>query len=684
MRPGLLATLLLLVAALPARAALPAVSGTPDPAVDEVPADGAPEGVAYSLANGFPLWYRDANGLKLALCDDQVAEFAPGVPSHPCLTAEPFPSAPRSFPLNFGGEALYWTASSFRAFASSSTVGGVLQLFLSDVLVVLSLEASFQNLIPIDGDQATFARIRIRANLPQPGTYLVTHPYGEVTYVVVGAAEREIDQTQDIGNMPPHVVGAPVPPGGPPPRGDFTLALRDGPEPPPGPFDPAIDAGVISTVATGIGPFLRPAATPGGAPLDPLLASSGALYLADPGNDLPPPATGPLTVPVTGSPLGADRNAFTITLLDPPEGFFLNAEEGTQTVVFDRFQVAGKIFDDGPNAAPLAAPDAAATAPGVPVAIDVLANDLDVVDPIANRHGIHPQAIGLPSNDPADLPGTILLTRPLTTPNGGIVRRSTTFTTGETVLVYTPAPGFAGTDVFEYVVQDTGGRVSAPATVTVLVEDVVVSRADVRPRNGKWDIRGTTSATDANEVALFASPRALLSGAGVVPPAASGARGAATFAVRPGEIEFRLRLDRAPASAITAAHLHLGLPGENGPAVLFLFDEVVDGPFTGAKAAVLGPARLLFVPARPSLTFEEVQAAVLAGAAYVDVHTVALAAGELRGQVTAPLIGTAPVDATGAFAFTGRSRASPGGLPATVTAVSSHGIRAATVPLRFR
>lgn len=665
-------------AATPARGALPAVSGSPEPAVNEVLAGDPPATVAYSLANGFPLWYRDQSGLKLQLCLDHEVELTPGVAITPCLTAKPFPTLPLSFPSNFGTEALFWTASGFTPFASTLSVDGVItQVFAGDALLVLSLEASFQNLIPIDGEQAVFGRIRIRANLPIPGTYRITHPYGQADYTVTAiSAVREINQTQDIGNMPPHVLGLPTPPAGPPPRGDFTLALQDGPEPLTGPFDPAIDAGVISAVATGLGPFLLPAATPGGAPLAPVVAANGAVYLFDPGTDFAPNTTA-----ITGGVDGV--NAFTIELLDPPPGFVLNQLDGTQTVRIDQFQVMGKVFDDGPNAAPLARPDSAATAKDRPVTIDVLANDLDVVEPTTNRHGLDPQALGLPSIDGTDLPGTILLTEPLITANGGTAQRATVFSTGETTFVYTPAPGFTGTDTFEYVVQDTGGLVSAPATVSVLVEDVVVTGADYRARTGKWHVRGTTTAPEANVVTLYGSPRAILAGANVTPPVVSGARGAATFAVRPDAIDFRLALDVLPGSTVTAAHLHLGAPGTSGPAVFFLFDEPVNGPFTGARVARLTPARLLFVPDQ-LVTFEDVVAAVVAGQAYVDVHTTSFPDGELRGQISAPLIGSAPVDAAGAFSFTGHSRASPGAPPATVTAVSGHGIRTATAPLRMR
>lgn len=671
------AALASLLVALPAGGALDAVSGTPDPAIDAVLAGGAKEDVAYSLANGFPLWYRDASGLKLQLCVDQHA-FIGGVQRAPCLTAEPFTTVPLSFPLNFGAEAIYWTASAFQAFQSVQVLAGGIEVpFTGNVLLVLSLEASFQNLVPIDGEQAVFSRIRIRAELPQGGTYRITHPYGQVEYSVPAASIlREINQTQDIGNIPLGVPGEIVPPGGPPPSGDFTIALRDGPAPSTNPFDPAFDAGIVSTLPTGIGPFLFPATVPGGDPLPPVAASSGALYLSDPGTDLLPNA-----VPITGSVTGP--NALVVELLNPPEGFFLNAIDRTNTLVIDRFQVVGRIFDDGPNAPPVALPDSAVTAKGEPVEIDVLTNDFDLVDPVTNRHGIDRQAIGLPSNAP--VPGTILLTRPLVTANGGTVRRSTTFTTGEAVLEYTPAPGFAGVDTFEYVVQDSGGLVSAPATVTVLVEDLAVAAAEFRVRTGRWNVRGTSSAAAGNVVTLFASPRAVLAGSDVVPPAATGAHGAVTFTVRPDAIDFRLVIEPATATPPSSVQLHLGLPGETGPVVFFLHDAPVDGPFTGEKTGTLLPPRLIFVPSRPDLTIADVADALVAGTAYVDVRTTGLPNGELRGQVGAPTIGTAPVDpATGGWSFTGRSNVSPGWRPASVSARSSNGIRSAAKPLEFR
>jgi hypothetical protein len=106
---------------LPAQAELDAVSGLPsgDPAVlSGISGDGNPASVAVNLANGFPLWYRDANGRKLQLCLDTALEVAPGVVVNPC-EYEPPTAAPPSFPGNFGAEAIYWSTVALGNYVSS-------------------------------------------------------------------------------------------------------------------------------------------------------------------------------------------------------------------------------------------------------------------------------------------------------------------------------------------------------------------------------------------------------------------------------------------------------------------------------------------------------------------------------------------------------------------------------------
>lgn len=667
----------LLGGALPGRAAaaLESVSGAPDAAVDPtaltaVPAGGVAQDVAYSLSNGFPIWYQDANGLKLALCLDQRVERTPGISFLPCLTAESFRGAPISFPANFGAEAFYWSATAFGTYTSS--VAG--QPVVGDALLVLAHEAGFASGLGVDGNQAVFGRIRIRISVPVAGTYRVIHPYGEAQYVVVVPGSRAINQTQDLGNL--------LGPAGAPPAGDFTVSLRDGPDPATDPFVlppgyPGVSAtpqGIVSSAPAGLGPFLVPAA-----PFQPVTALNGSTYLADPGTDL-----APLTVPVTAGPHG---NVFSIELLDPPDGVFLDGANSSQVVVLDRFQLTGKVFDDGPNLPPVANDDAAAAARGSSVVIDVVANDVDPVG-ARNVHGIQraAPALGLPT-DPGDLRQAILLTAPLATARGGTVRRFTELLSGKTTFLYTPAAGFTGVDTFPYVVQDTGGLISAPATVTVTVEDLAVTKAEYRARTGKWRVEGTSSDGTGNSVVLLAGPQARLAGESEVPAVVSAGAGSATLRLSGDAIEYRLAVNGIPAAEISAAEIRVGPPGRNGPVAFVLHQAFFDGEFTGEKSGRLSDAELVLGVDQTLAgihSFSDALQAIAAGNAYVNVRTTAHPDGELRGQLDLATIGTAPVDGHGKWAFTGKSTASPGGAPASVNVVSANGIRLFGAPLRLR
>jgi len=640
----------------PARAELTAVSGKPDPAVNEVIASGDPTQVAFSLAHGFPLWYRDLNGLKLELCLDKEVATASGT-FFPCLTEEPFAGGPVSFPSNFGSEAFWWSATAFGTFTSSLD-GAPLP---GDALLVMGQEAAFAFAV-LDGSQTAFGRIRIRINVPVPGTYEVTHPYGTATYVVpvAGTLAREINQTQDIGNF---LVS------GPPPTGNFLLALANGPAPvlPPG-FDPGIDAAIVADVATGIGPFLVPDG------LLPVVALNGNRYLSDPGTLLVP-----RMVPVTGGPNG---NVFRIRLLNPPAGFLLNAAGNSQEIVFDQFQVHGKIFNDGPNLAPVASDDLAATGKDRPISIDVTANDLDISDG-ANVHGLNPQAIALPSANPADLPGTFLLTQPQATAQGGTVRRFTSIVTGKATFTYTPPPGFTGEDTFTYVVQDTGGLISAPATVTVLVEELQSTRAEYRTKQGKWRIAGTSSDTSPHTISLFTDPRATLSGAAEVPAVVSPARGLATLAASAEAIDFEISLDPLPASSVTAVQIQAGAAGTNGPVIFTLYDSRSTLPLANPLS---GRSLAFNLQPRPEIginNFSDALNAILSGNAYINVQTTAQPGGEIRGQLARPLIGTATVAANGSWSFQGKSRTLPG-KSRSIGIQSDKGVHLLAVPLKMK
>lgn len=650
-----------------ARAELAAVSGkaaagNPN-ALTEVLAGGNPADVAVSLAHGFPVWYRDTNNVKLELCLDK-----PNAGITPCVTAEPFTGAPISFPNNFGPEAFWWMATAFTTY--DSRLNGAL-VSGGDLLLVLALEAAFANDIVDDTQQVAFGRIRIRMNVPVPGTYRVTHPYGTTDYVVAAAgAGREINQTQDLGILTPQ---------------NFLTVLPIGPDPAtivPLPGFPAIDSGIISSAATNIGPFLRPTATP----YNPATHLGGPLvvgtnrYLGEPGLEITP-----ITQPIVAGPPNATPQppVFTVELINPPANFFLNAVDNTQIITLNQFQVMGKMFNDAPNVAPVAVADIAATAKNTPVTIDVAANDTDVVamdpaDPFnpanplnTNVHGINPQAVGI-FVSPADIRRTVSFT----TAAGGTVSRFTNLATGRATFTYTPASGFTGVDSFQYVVQDTGGLVSAPATVTVTVEDLGLTRADYRSRFGKWRIEGTSSDITANSVTIHGGPRAFLSGS-------TAARGRLGLKVTPSAISYRISLDTPPATAPT--RIDIRLDAADGPAIFTLYDSTFDGPIGSVRSGTLTSANLQPRFANGVGTFAEAIARIENGTTFVTVRTSATpgGAGELSGRLTRPVVGTATVGANGKWTFLGKSVVSPGPF-GSVSATSSNGISTGGVGLNLR
>lgn len=158
-------------------------------------------------ANGYPLWYRDTNNVKLELCLDPN--------DSNCIMGEvPDPTQPVSFPDNFPDEAFYAAAET-----SIDYGGGTAQL-------VTAVEAAFAGGPPKVGDQVTFGRIRLRASgLVDGAEYTLTHPFGVDKVVAEPGAFKGVNTTEDIGSLTPDGVF------------DQTLGSR------PGPFlkwDPAV------------------------------------------------------------------------------------------------------------------------------------------------------------------------------------------------------------------------------------------------------------------------------------------------------------------------------------------------------------------------------------------------------------------------------------------------------------
>jgi hypothetical protein len=156
----------------------------------------------YTFATGkFPMWYQDENQLSMELCQSRAASSrvaATTPPAYMCiLLAEPGiydDAQPMIFPDNWPPEAFWFLAET--AIADNPAGYGV------DAYVA-GIEAAFASENPADGDQQSFARIRIRVNVPVAGTYTITHPYGVETVNVTAPGRRAINITRDIG------IGAP-------------------------------------------------------------------------------------------------------------------------------------------------------------------------------------------------------------------------------------------------------------------------------------------------------------------------------------------------------------------------------------------------------------------------------------------------------------------------------------------
>lgn len=166
----------------------------------------------YTFATGgFPLWYKDTDGLSLELCRSHAVSTlvagAPGAPAYMCtLLPEPGvfdDTLPLVFPDNWPSE-MFW-------FLAETTIPAVGNSGYALDAYVAGIEAAFAGGNPVDGDQQSFARIRIRVSVPTAGTYTITHPYGVETVNVTTPGRRAINITRDIG------IGAP---------GNFTGALN--------------------------------------------------------------------------------------------------------------------------------------------------------------------------------------------------------------------------------------------------------------------------------------------------------------------------------------------------------------------------------------------------------------------------------------------------------------------------
>lgn len=184
-------------------------TGTGGAASVSTGADGkGPDGI--DAATGFPSWYQDDNGVRLAECIDPADPYC-------IVLADPFYSggAVSGAPAfsNFPEEYFYFFAH------GEVATPGCAGTAPGRAFVRMAHEAAFGGAdgAPINGDQIVFGRVRLRASGLCPDTdYTFTHPYGQAVVRTDAAGDiRSNAATTDIGCFPVA-----------PETCDFSLSLR--------------------------------------------------------------------------------------------------------------------------------------------------------------------------------------------------------------------------------------------------------------------------------------------------------------------------------------------------------------------------------------------------------------------------------------------------------------------------
>jgi hypothetical protein len=236
-----------------------------------------PLNVPSPPASGFPAWYQDLGSLTLEGCLSQTVLplAAGGGPACVLLADAGFaPASPVVFPTNYPQETFYFLSDA----VDPGGVAGFRFRWRA------ALEAGFATGTVVAGQQITFARIRVTADVPTAGTYTVTHPYGVEVINAPTAGTRAIFFTRDIG----------------------------------------VNTFPTGPLAGDIGPFL----TQVGFPVSVTTPTGLETYIGNPNVELP----------VTGSPTG---NNF--VRIDGPIGSGIGGP-GVDSLTITGFTVAGKIF----------------------------------------------------------------------------------------------------------------------------------------------------------------------------------------------------------------------------------------------------------------------------------------------------------------------------------------------------
>jgi hypothetical protein len=119
-----------------------------------------------------------------------------------------------------------------------------------------------------------------------------------------------------------------------------------------------------------------------------------------------------------------------------------------------------------------------------------------------------------------------------------------------------------------------------------------------------------------------------------VPPVMTPGSGNAQVTFLQGDAAMQVFLTVQNMRQVTLAHIHLGMPGENGPIVVNLFQnpqgiDAIQPTFltnqTFTAQNLVGPLA--------GMSLSSLMTEVLRGNTYVNVHTITHPDGEIRGQL---------------------------------------------------
>jgi hypothetical protein len=139
--------------------------------------------------------------------------------------------------------------------------------------------------------------------------------------------------------------------------------------------------------------------------------------------------------------------------------------------------------------------------------------------------------------------------------------------------------------------------------------------------------------TTSLAMAASATFKTKLTGKEAVPPVETKTKGEAVFELSKDGKELTYMLEVMDIEGVTAAHIHAGKMGVEGPPVAGLFGgPKKDGMFNGKLAKGTIMDKDLFGPLAGK-TVGDLVKMIKDGEAYVNVHTIKHPGGEVRGQI---------------------------------------------------